>query len=363
LHECIQQAKNFIERLTTMFELFSKAISLFEEKEDFALACIVEQNGSTPRSSGAKMLITQNEIFGTIGGGGVEADVILIGREDVLADGKPKFCTFIMTSEEAAITDYICGGEIEVLIVKIDTSNDSLLAVFNEALSCITKNKKSWLVYAIDTRDNAASPMQLCLSVDGKRIIGTIKGDKNIDDDILLSPGRVGIHGDMKAGLRYVIDPIYQGGVIYLFGAGHVSKDAARFALSLDFRVVVIDDRKEFANPQRFPGCDIIVLDDFQHILELEIDDNSYILIITRGHTHDYTVLEWALKTDAYYIGMIGSLKKRDMLYDKLRKKGVAEETLADIHSPIGLEIGAQTPEEIGISIVAELIAERAKKE
>lgn len=343
-----------------MLELFSKALSLFEEKEDFALACIVEHSGSTPRKSGAKMLISQNAIFGTIGGGGVEADVIRTGREEVLRDGKPKFCTYNMTSEEAALTDYICGGEIEVLIIKINTKDNDLLAVFKEALNCIKNNKKSWLIYAIDSRENAANPMQLCLSVEGKRIIGAIKD--GIDEEILLSPGRVGVHG-AQAGLRYVIDPIHQGGVIYLFGAGHVSKEVARFALSVDFRVVVLDDREEFANPQRFPGCEIIVLDDFQHIPELEIDDNSYILIITREHAHDYTVLEWALKQKPYYIGMIGSVKKRDKLYDKLRKKGVAEETLAEIHSPIGLDIGAQTPAEIGISIVAELIAERAKKE
>jgi xanthine dehydrogenase accessory factor len=130
------------------------------------------------------------------------------------------------------------------------------------------------------------------------------------------------------------------------------------------FRVVVIDDRAEFANAERFPDADeVCIIADFSRALDgLAIDADSYIVIVTRGHAFDRVVLEAALKTDAGYIGMISSRRKRDAIYAALTAEGISIEALARIHSPIGLPIGGETPEEIAVSIVAELISERYKK-
>ena len=163
---------------------------------------------------------------------------------------------------------------------------------------------------------------------------------------------------------EYLVESYTMAGTVFIFGAGHVAKQVAVISKMVGFTTVVLDDRKEFANPDRFPGADqILVLDSFEEALQgLTMDANSYIVILTRGHRHDQTVLSQALKTNAGYIGMIGSRKKRDTIYGNLLNDGFAQKDIDRVHSPIGLGIQAETPEEIGVSIVAELILERAKR-
>ncbi|MBG0776613.1 MAG: XdhC family protein [Desulfovibrionaceae bacterium] len=160
--------------------------------------------------------------------------------------------------------------------------------------------------------------------------------------------------------------------VLYLFGAGHVSQATAAVAAGVGFSVVVLDDRAEFANRERFPHATRVqVLQSLDTALAELGDgapgapagpagDDAYLAILTRGHLHDKTVLAQALRTPARYVGMIGSRKKRDAIYDALRAEGYTEADIARCRCPIGLTIGAQTPEEIAVSIVAELIAARA---
>ena len=124
-----------------------------------------------------------------------------------------------------------------------------------------------------------------------------------------------------------------------------------------------MDDREEFDNKERFPNSKIVVLDNFEEIGDLGIDDDSYILIITRGHLYDYNVLEWSLKTNAYYIGMIGSATKIEMSYDKLKKEGFTQKDIDRVHAPIGIKLAAKTPAEIAVSIAGQLINERDAKE
>ncbi len=142
-----------------------------------------------------------------------------------------------------------------------------------------------------------------------------------------------------------------------LCGAGHVSYYIARYARGVHFRVIVCDDRSEYANPQRFADADEIVVVDVDRPFDrIRIDDCSYIVIVTRGHTQDAMALEQALKTPARYIGMIGSRRKTLTILEKLREQGVPQEQLDRVYSPIGISIGAVTPEEIALSIVCELV-------
>jgi xanthine dehydrogenase accessory factor len=144
---------------------------------------------------------------------------------------------------------------------------------------------------------------------------------------------------------------------VVLCGAGHVSYHIARYAKSVQFRVIVCDDRAEYANARRFPEADEIVVEDFEHLFEkVRTDGRSYIVIVTRGHKCDQIVLERALKTEACYIGMIGSKRKTLTILEKLRAGGVSQEQLDRVYSPIGVSIGAVTPEEIALSIVCELV-------
>jgi xanthine dehydrogenase accessory factor len=150
--------------------------------------------------------------------------------------------------------------------------------------------------------------------------------------------------------------------VVFIFGAGHISRQLALLTRLVGFRTVVLDDRPEFANRERFASADeVVVLPSLDGAMaDLPLDENSFIVLVTRGHAHDKNLLGEALATRAGYIGMIGSRRKRDAVYQDLEKEGFAPEAFQRVHSPIGLSIAAETPEEIAVSIAAELIAVRA---
>jgi xanthine dehydrogenase accessory factor len=160
--------------------------------------------------------------------------------------------------------------------------------------------------------------------------------------------------------LEVFIEPILTPPTLYLFGGGHVSLPLAEMGKLLGFKIAVIDDRAEFASAERFPEAEIVLAEEFASSFpRLKIDKSSYIVIVTRGHQHDELVLEWAVGTQAKYIGMIGSQTKVKTIFSHLLAKGISKEQLDMVHSPIGLEIGAQTPEEIAVSILAEIIKVR----
>jgi xanthine dehydrogenase accessory factor len=162
--------------------------------------------------------------------------------------------------------------------------------------------------------------------------------------------------------MEVLLEPIFSEPTVYIFGAGHVSQQLAPLAKRVSFKVVVIDDREMFANRERFPEADEVIVSEFEKSFDhLNIDECSYIVIVTRGHLYDGFVLEQAVKTNARYIGMIGSRKKIQTLYQNLIKKGISKETLNRVCAPIGLDINSETPEEIAVSIVAELIKVRGE--
>ncbi len=156
------------------------------------------------------------------------------------------------------------------------------------------------------------------------------------------------------------LEPLASRPTLYIFGAGHIAVCLAEMARMTGFRIDVADDRDDFANRERFPQADVILAKDFASIFpELDAGKESYVVIVTRGHLFDETVLEWAITTECAYIGMIGSAKKVDTIIRHLQEKGSSQKTLQRVHAPIGLDIHAQTPEEIAVSILAELIKTR----
>ncbi len=164
------------------------------------------------------------------------------------------------------------------------------------------------------------------------------------------------------ASMEILLEPVFCEPTVYIFGGGHVSEQVAPLAKNVHFKVVVIDDREIFANRERFPEADEVIVSEFEKCFDrLSIDESSYLVIVTRGHLYDGIVLEQALKSKARYIGMIGSRKKIGTLYQSLTAKGIAKEALGRVHAPIGIEINSETPEEIAVSIVAELIKVRGE--
>jgi xanthine dehydrogenase accessory factor len=164
--------------------------------------------------------------------------------------------------------------------------------------------------------------------------------------------------------LDIFIEPILPPATLYVFGAGHVAVNVYRVATETGFEVTVIDDRETYANKERFPQAVRIYAENFdQAMSKLHPSEASYIVIATRGHRDDMRVLRWAVQTPARYIGMIGSKRKTIGVFRELTKEGLAPELFERVHAPVGLDIGAVTPEEIAVSITAELIAIRRHAE
>ena len=170
--------------------------------------------------------------------------------------------------------------------------------------------------------------------------------------------------GDRLQPAGVLVEPIISRPVVYIFGGGHVSQKLAPLVSMAGFGLVVADDRPEWANRERFPQAQEIWNEPMDQVLAgRRLGRDSYVVIVTRGHLYDKEVLGQALGQNAAYVGMIGSRRKRNLIYQALSEEGTSQEQLASVYSPIGLDIGAETPEEIAISIVAELVAVRAGKD
>jgi xanthine dehydrogenase accessory factor len=254
----------------------------------------------------------------------------------------------------------ICGGQLRVLIQYVDGSDPTYLGFFRQVTAALELGKSAWLMTEIPDGETTRNGLVQCLShSDGTRVC---TGE---DDNLpILSPLAQSREPQVvtQGASRFLVEPLCHEGVVFIFGAGHISQQLALLTRLVGFRTVVLDDRTEFANRERFASADdVVVLPTFDRAMAgLPITENSYLVLVTRGHAHDKTLLGEALTTRAGYIGMIGSRRKRDAVYQELQREGFTEKAFERVHSPIGLSIAAETPEEIAVSITAELIAVRA---
>jgi xanthine dehydrogenase accessory factor len=164
--------------------------------------------------------------------------------------------------------------------------------------------------------------------------------------------------------LEIFIEPVLPPAELYIFGAGHVAAALYRVARIAGFDVTVIDDREAYANRERFPDAQQVIAEDFEKAMaQIKPSESSYIVAVTRGHKDDMRVLRWAVQTPARYVGMIGSKRKTITIFKELQQEGLPAKLFDRVHAPVGLDIGAITPEEIAVSITAELIARRRNVE
>jgi xanthine dehydrogenase accessory factor len=334
-----------------------------EAGQPLVLVAIISLQGSTPRHSGAKMAVgADGRSYGTIGGSLIEAAAVREAR-DVLASGTSRIMAYELTGKDATAPGMICGGKAELLLDYLASSSENreFARLWREA---VFQGKDHYVLTLVaGAGDSLRVPGHAVLYPDGRLLgeisltaadVAELKAElHNISTTAVLPLG-----GD-----RVVIDRIRKLKTVYLCGAGHVAVPTARLAALVGFRVIVIDDRPEYASKERFPEAqETRVVPDFQQAFAgLEIDADAYVVIVTRGHQHDRTVLEQALKTPAGYIGMISSRRKKEAIYEALMTRGVKKEILDKVHSPIGIPIGGETPEEIAVSIVAELIKVRSE--
>lgn len=337
---------------------FIKISELLSQGKNLVLARIIKHSGSTPRSIGTRcMILEDGTLIGTVGGGLLEYKVIEAARE-VFKKKTSTFCHFDLTGKDAAESDMICGGIVDIYLEMLCHDSKNMVEIFRLSKEIVEKGGQGTLITSLSDDIGCLDENHRML-VTPDRIIGSVTGASDDSETWLKIKAFKNIQ--IGPGHFAFAEPVKRDPELYLFGAGHVSACVAHQAKMVGFRVVVVDDRSEFANPERFPDTDEIMVMEFEEAFEkVNINSSSYITIVTRGHLSDKDVLAWALTTDAAYIGMIGSSSKRKAIYKALLKEGFSEEQLDRVYSPIGLAIGAETPEEISVSIISELIKVKA---
>lgn len=345
-----------------MKNIAEAAIQMLKNDTGFAQALILISSGSTPRESGATMLIRQDgSIIGTVGGGVMEGHILKVARK-VIADKSSVVSEYVLEQNDAASIGAICGGRATILVDYINPEDKGNLAYFEQLLNAIASTERSYIA-AVISDSGKLSPRNHCLILPD----GTLIGAQVFSSELRTHLKDVDSGYDTFTKLEHYSTyffPIGTNGTIYIFGAGHCGEKLGHIVHTVGFGIIVIDDRSDFANTARFPEAEeIIVPKDMTEPFDSKnFNTDSYIVIVTRGHMQDETVLRRALQTDAGYIGMIGSKKKRETIYQHLLEDGYTPEDIARVHSPIGLSIAAETPEEIAVSITAELIKVRAEK-
>jgi xanthine dehydrogenase accessory factor len=340
-------------------EILDDVLALLDGGEDFALVKLIGDRGSTPRAAGAEMVVRRDgSIAGTIGGGLLELTMMKQAAE-VLGAGVSRVVDLRLAGQDlASDEEMVCGGKAEVLITFVPAGDRLLREVLLAARATRAARRRAWLFTLLPLEEGGQ--VETCLLEDDGAVVGAPCDPKALRTAV----GKIAVHGSTRLpdGRDVVVEQVEVPARVVVCGGGHVARAVAPAALAAGFVVTVIDDRDEFADPRRFPGAKV-VLSPFDGALQrIGVDEASYVVIVTRGHTHDIEVLLQALRTPARYIGLMASRSKRARITAALLEDGFGEDALARVHSPIGLSIGAETPEELAVSIVAELIQVRAGK-
>ena len=332
--------------------------------ERFALATVVGTWRSAPRQPGAAMAMAgDGEPVGSVSGGCVEGAVYELSQE-VLASGEPVFQRYGVSDDDAFAVGLTCGGIIDIFVEAVDA------ATFPEILSVVSSVRDHEPV-AVATVIDGPGNIGAHLVVWNDRStggLGSARLDAAVTDDVrgMLDHGatgvlRIGPDGERRQDeLSVFVQSFAPAPQMLVFGAIDFAAAVARVGKFLGYRVTVCDARGVFATRKRFPDADEVVVEWPHRFLEkANVDARTVICVLTHDPKFDVPLLEAALKTDAAYIGAMGSRRTHDDRLARLRDEGVTETSLARIASPIGLDIGARTPEETAVSIAAEIVALR----
>lgn len=339
-----------------MKTIMEHIVDSLNEQHAIVTATILEKSGSAPREAGAKMVIRHDgSIEGTIGGGTLEAMAMQLAPEIF----KTKQCSIEdieLTDDDARAAGMVCGGEVRVLLEYIDALDISQLNIHHKAKELKNSETDFVMITKISASNRRITGKNKWICTETELYGEDDKEVVRIVNDLRENFNHIKFH--LYSGQhQYMIEPFYDTSRLYIVGAGHVSQQIAALTKTLGFYTVILDDREAFANKERFPTADEVhvVSSTYERLCEaVHIPKNSYIVIVTRGV--DKVVLEQSLQMKAKYIGMIGSKTKKNYVYNILRNEGFTQEELDAVHCPIGVPINAQTPEEIAISIAAELV-------
>lgn len=322
--------------LTAMLDAISRG-------ERVALCSILASSGSSPRGAGARMAVFANgHTLGTIGGGAVEYTATQRAME-CLRTRTPELRSYDLCPDEVESVGMICGGRVTVYSQVFTPDGEAEIAVLRRWREVLGGEKNAWLLMALSGERVQRFEVLTAEEIpDDKREYFTAKAVWKDD---------------------FYVEPICRAGKVYLFGGGHVGRALVPVLAMLGFPVVVFDNREALAKKENYPAAREVIFGDFGRIYEkVTLTENDYAVIMTPGHHADFEILAQVLQSEASYIGCIGSKHKVAKTRELLLARGFADADIARIHSPIGLPILAETPEEIAVSIAAEMIEHRAKR-
>ena len=342
---------------------YARLAALLASGERLALCTILRLVGSGPRGAGARMLVRERGgSFGTIGGGLLEARATTWAQEALRA-GRAICRTFALDLQQATDEGMTCGGETEVLVDLLDGGAAAVRDLFSHVHALLTQGERGCLATAIAQDGDGVATAHFLVSA-GRIAVSSSRSLSSLPEDLLQAPVPSIPFLLARGDVRYFLEPLSPPPTVYVFGGGHIAEHLVPLCHLLGFRTVVVDDRPDVVSRSRFPqATELVATPSFDHALEdLPLGENGYVVIVTRGHAGDEAVLRQALRRRPGYVGMIGSRRKSALIFDQLAREGFSAEDLGRIACPIGLPIGAETPEEIAVSIAAQLVAARAAR-
>ena len=320
---------------------------------------LVETRGSTPQKAGAAMLVhADGSQVGTLGGGCVEAEVKRRALA-ILENGRAEVVSFQLDSDYGWDDGLICGGRMKVLIDPL--TEPSSIDYFRHLHELVEAG--AGLIEAIVfDGDKLGLPTAASFLFDGQ---GQLAARLGVADDTPLGAltemlPELDSRPRAQAAHGVAILPVLPRTKLLIVGGGHVGHAVGQLAPDLDFDVTVVDDRGSYVSAERFPRAVGRVAGEIGDALrDFPVDAHTYCLIVTRGHNHDEEALYHLANRGARYVGMIGSRRKIKLIFDDLASQGMPREALAEVHAPVGIDIGSQTVHEIAVSILAELVSHR----
>lgn len=327
-----------------MQELIRSVVQALEAGQNAELVTVLQAHGSTPRGAGAMLAVfPDGRMVGTVGGGNVEYEAGKLAGE-LLASGESALRDFRFVQGDAASLGMVCGGEVTLHFQHLTAQNTQVVEALRELLAATDKNADLWLIRRLEVSDVCSfglADRSGMHQVDGFPM-GLLQNQTVFQDG-------------------WFVLPAVKAGRVYVFGGGHVSQALVPAIAAVGFRPVVYDDRPEFAKRELFPQALKTICAPFDEVGQhVSVTADDYVVVMTRGHQADYEVLAQVLRSGAKYLGCIGSRNKLALCRERLLEAGFTAKEYARVHAPIGLAIGAETPEEIAVSVAAELIAVRA---
>lgn len=337
---------------------YAAIYNLLAHGDDLAIITIITRKGSTPRFSGTRMVITVDErSFGTIGGGFCEADAVRIAK-DVLTQKKSKILRYTSAHGSPLQDDIICGGSLDILVefLPSDRYHTELIGEF-----VTHQNNRETPVMIIPLPGDDSARFRFFVRPDG-----SVSGNSS---DIQVSRIMEGMKGAPLPGVctpgsaQVFVEPCLPPCRLIICGAGHIASEVAPLASHLGFIVHVLDDRQNLLDGFKSTGVKTTFISSFETCLEsIPPDYSTGILIASRSHLFDLQILRQAVSRPAFFIGMVGSRHKRRALDEILMAEGVSGDALCKVSCPVGVTIGADSPEEIAVSIASELIQKRSER-